>query len=77
MQFSLSNAWSRQLFVALCRRTGAGRIEGQRVRGWPGGQSGHFLSPFYRNGHRAWADGEATPFLPGPTAHTLTLVPAG
>ncbi|MEE4273883.1 MAG: penicillin acylase family protein [Thermoanaerobaculales bacterium] len=43
----------------------------------PGGQSGHPLSPFYRAGHDAWVDGEPTPFLPGPTVHTLTLLPAG
>jgi len=42
----------------------------------PAGQSGHPLSPFYRAGHAAWAKGEATPFLPGPTAHTLVLRPA-
>jgi penicillin amidase len=41
----------------------------------PGGQSGHPLSPFYRAGHEAWVDGEPTPFLPGETVHTLTLVP--
>ncbi len=41
----------------------------------PGGQSGHPLSPFYRAGHAAWAKGEPTPFLPGPTQHTLTLRP--
>ena len=41
----------------------------------PGGQSGHPLSPFYRAGHEAWVKGEATPFLPGPTAHTLTFTP--
>ncbi len=41
----------------------------------PGGQSGNPLSPFYRAGHEAWARGEATPFLPGPTAHTLRLQP--
>jgi penicillin amidase len=41
----------------------------------PGGQSGHPLSPYYRAGHRAWADGRPTPFLPGPAAHTLTLLP--
>ena len=41
----------------------------------PGGQSGHFLSRFYRKGHEAWARGEPTPFLPGPTVHRLTLVP--
>ena len=42
----------------------------------PGGQSGHPLSPFYRAGHRAWADGTPAPFLPGETRHTLVLKPA-
>jgi len=42
----------------------------------PGGQSGHPLSPHYRDGHRAWVRGEATPLLPGPAVHTLRLVPA-
>jgi penicillin amidase len=41
----------------------------------PGGQSGHPLSPFYRAGFAAWAQGEATPFLPGPAAHALILEP--
>jgi penicillin amidase len=41
----------------------------------PAGQSGHPLSPHYRDGHRAWVDGEPTPFLPGPPAHTLALTP--
>jgi penicillin amidase len=41
----------------------------------PGGQSGHPLSPFYSNGHEAWVRGEATPLLPGPAVHRLTLVP--
>jgi penicillin amidase len=41
----------------------------------PGGQSGHPLSPHYRAGHRAWALGEPTPFLPGPAAHRLVLLP--
>ena len=41
----------------------------------PGGQSGHLLSPYYRLGHEAWARGEATPLLPGPAEHTLTLLP--
>jgi len=43
----------------------------------PGGQSGHPLSPFYRAGHEAWVEGEPTPFLPGTTKTTLTLVPTG
>jgi penicillin amidase len=42
----------------------------------PVGQSGHPLSPHYRAGHRAWEEGEPTPFLPGPAVDTLTLVPA-
>jgi penicillin amidase len=41
----------------------------------PAGQSGHFLSPFYRAGHDAWAKGEPTPFLPGPAVHRLILKP--
>ena len=45
----------------------------------PGGQSGHPLSPFYRAGYEAWAQGQRTPFLPGPATHNLTLTatPAG
>jgi len=42
----------------------------------PGGQSGHPSSPHYGDGHRAWARGEPTPFLPGPAVDVLTLVPA-
>ncbi len=42
----------------------------------PGGQSGHPLSPFWGAGHADWAQGRPTPFLPGPTRHTLTLQPA-
>lgn len=41
----------------------------------PGGQSGHPLSPHYRDGHGAWAHGEPTPFLPGPAVHRLRLIP--
>ncbi|MFB3903188.1 MAG: penicillin acylase family protein [Acidobacteriota bacterium] len=41
----------------------------------PGGQSGHFLSRYYRKGHEAWASGKPMPFLPGPARHTLTLAP--
>lgn len=40
----------------------------------PTGQSGHPLSPFYREGHAAWVDGEPAPYLPGDTAHRLELV---
>jgi penicillin amidase len=41
----------------------------------PGGQSGHPLSPFYKAGFMDWARGAASPFLPGPTQHRLTLQP--
>jgi penicillin amidase len=42
----------------------------------PAGQSGHPLSPHYRDGHGAWVRGEPTPFLPGPPVHVLVLRPA-
>jgi penicillin amidase len=41
----------------------------------PAGQSGHFLSPFYRAGHEAWVRVEPLPFLPGETKHRLELHP--
>ncbi len=42
----------------------------------PCGQSGHPLSPYYRAGHDAWVNGEATSFLPGEPVHELRLVTA-
>ena len=50
--------------------------EAQGLFHMPGGQSGHPLSPHYRDGHGAWVKGEPTPFLPGPAVHVLTLTPA-
>ncbi len=49
--------------------------EAEGIMQMPTGQSGHPLSPFYANSHQAWVDGQATPFLPGAAAHTLTLKP--
>jgi len=49
--------------------------ESEGIMHMPTGQSGHPLSPFYSNSHAAWVNGEATPFLPGPTVYTLTLTP--
>lgn len=52
---------------------------GQEERGvfnMPGGQSGHFLSPFYRAGHEAWEEARPTPLLAGPAAHRMRLTPA-
>lgn len=39
----------------------------------PSGQSGHPLSNFYAAGHDDWVDGRPSQFLPGETAHLLTL----
>jgi penicillin amidase len=41
----------------------------------PCGQSGHPLSPHYRDGHADWVAGRPGSFLPGPPAATLRLVP--
>jgi penicillin amidase len=49
--------------------------EAEGIMHMPTGQSGHPLSPFYGNSHPAWVEGRATPFLPGPTSHTLMLTP--
>ncbi len=49
--------------------------EADGIMHMPTGQSGHFLSPHYADGHAAWVVGEATPFLPGPPVHTLTFEP--
>lgn len=65
-----------QAFGASARMVVAPGFEQEGLCHMPGGQSGHPLSPYYREGHRAWARGEATPFLPGSTAHRLTLRPA-
>jgi penicillin amidase len=40
-----------------------------------GGQSGHFLSPHFRDLQRDWHDGTPTPFLAGPTVARITLRP--
>ena len=41
----------------------------------PGGQSDNPLSPYYGAGHQDWAQGRASPLLPGPAEHRLTLAP--
>ncbi|MDR3385694.1 MAG: penicillin acylase family protein [Rudaea sp.] len=41
----------------------------------PGGQSDNPLSPFYGAGHEDWAQGKATPFMPGMPKYTLVLEP--
>jgi penicillin G amidase len=51
--------------------------EAKGITQMPGGQSGHFLSPFWGAGHDDWVHGRPTPFLPGKTRYTLRLQPAG
>ena len=63
-----ANAASERMVVSPGR-------EADGIMHMPTGQSGHPLSPFYANSHEAWVKGEATPFLPGPAAHTLVLTP--
>ena len=41
----------------------------------PGGQSGHPLSPHYRDQQHYWSEGLPLPLLAGTPVHTLTLVP--
>lgn len=41
----------------------------------PCGQSGHPLSPHYRDSHADWVAGRPGSFLPGPAVETLRLVP--
>jgi penicillin amidase len=41
----------------------------------PCGQSGHFLSPFYRTEMDAWLKVKPLPFLPGASEHELKLLP--
>ena len=63
-----ANAASERMIVSPGR-------EASGIMHMPTGQSGHPLSPYYANSHAAWVNGEATPFLPGATEHTLTLTP--
>ncbi|MCP5420071.1 MAG: penicillin acylase family protein [Gammaproteobacteria bacterium] len=42
----------------------------------PAGQSGHPLSPHYRDGHSDWVQGSPRAFLPGPVQDSLRLLPA-
>ncbi len=40
----------------------------------PTSQAGHPWSPYYGMGHKDWEQGKPTPFLPGKTVYTLTLL---
>lgn len=49
--------------------------ESEGVFHMPGSQSGHPISPYYRRGHSDWAEGVASPLLPGETRYHMTLIP--
>ncbi len=49
--------------------------EEEAVFHMPGGQSGHFLSGYYRAGHEAWVEGVATGLVAGEPEHTMVLEP--
>ncbi|QXP85426.1 penicillin acylase family protein [Methylococcus sp. Mc7] len=49
---------------------------GDGILHMPAGQSGHPLSPHYRDQQDAWAAGRPLPFEPGPPRETLRLRPA-
>ena len=49
--------------------------ESEGIFHMPCGQSSHPMSPYFSAGHAAWVRGDPTPFLPGPTEHTVTLQP--
>ena len=40
----------------------------------PTSQAGHPWSPYYGIGHKDWEQGKSSPFLPGKTKYTLTLL---
>jgi penicillin amidase len=77
----LAGDWSDMPHIQTPRSGASQRMAvspGKEAEGYmhmPCGQSGHPLSPHYRDGHAAWGEGKATPFLPGKPVHTLVLEP--
>lgn len=65
----------RPSFGASLRIVVAPGHEDEGILHLPAGQSGHPLSPYYRAGHAAWAEGQPLPLLPGEPMHTLVLEP--
>ncbi len=66
---------SNRSFGASQRMVIAPSHEDTAIYHMPGGQSGHPLSPFYESGFMDWAEGNASPFLPGATRYILTIEP--
>ena len=65
----------RQSFGASERFSVSPGDEANGLLHMPAGASGHPLSDYYDFGHAEWVQGLASPFLPGPAKHTLTLTP--
>ena len=66
---------SGRAFGASMRMVVSPGHEEDGIMNMPCGQSGHPLSPHYRDQHKAWLDGIPTSFLPGETKYTLELIP--
>ncbi len=49
--------------------------EAEGIFQMPAGESGHPLSPHYRDMQQSWVEGRPTPFLPGRAVHTLMVKP--
>jgi len=62
-------------YGALIRLAVAPAAPSEGILEMAGGQSGHFLSPQFRDQHSAWLEGEPTPFLAGPAVARITLRP--
>jgi penicillin amidase len=62
-------------YGALIRLAVAPGAPGNGILQMAGGQSGHFLSPQFRDQQNDWLAGEPTPFLAGPTVARITLRP--
>jgi penicillin G amidase len=62
-------------FGAVIRMAVAPATPADGVLEMAGGQSGHFLSPQFRDQQRDWVAGAAAPFLAGPAVSRLTLTP--
>ncbi len=62
-------------FGAVIRMAVAPAAPADGILEMAGGQSGHFLSPQFRDQQRGWWSGAATPFLAGPTVAHVMLRP--
>jgi len=68
--------WSEQAGGATERLVASPGHERDGIFHMPAGQSGHPLSPFYRDQHQDWALGVPTPLQAGSPRYRLTLEPA-